>query len=152
MKALEQTITHSLFPILDNCQMDICPCNICPGDICPYQQYLRCYWPDWTYTNRHSDICKHFVKKKLWKKILPTKNFATKKNEYFAKNRKNREKENFCQKFFFEKKNLPKNCRKNLRSIFFLDKQIFVRLTQHSSSLFYSSLSSRLTVSALGEP
>ena len=26
--------------------MDNCPCNICPGDICPYQQYLRCYWPD----------------------------------------------------------------------------------------------------------
>ena len=22
------------------------PGNICPGYICPYQQYLRCYWPD----------------------------------------------------------------------------------------------------------
>ena len=29
-----------------NCYGDICPVNICPGDICPYQEYFRCYWPD----------------------------------------------------------------------------------------------------------
>ena len=29
-----------------NCHCDICPCNICLGDICLYQEYLRCYWPD----------------------------------------------------------------------------------------------------------
>ena len=30
----------------DICPGDICPGNICPGDICPYQEYFRCYWPD----------------------------------------------------------------------------------------------------------
>ena len=44
--SLTDVITRSVQTIQDNCHTDICPCNICPGDICPYQQYLRCYWPD----------------------------------------------------------------------------------------------------------
>ena len=103
-----------------NCHNDIWQGNISPCDICPYQEYIRCYWPDfdqtlkvgsWDHLEQIPTVTVTFVK--ILSKKNCQKNFCQTKISQKEIVAKNSHKKKFLQKKDFTKQN-KKNVDKKL--------------------------------------